>query len=926
MSDLSPEPDALSKAFAEAAELSGAARARYIEALRATDPATAAEVASLLDYHADESGTKAEPDGTAGMPSLLDRPAAALLGLSLSGEAVEGTEEDPALPEGTLLSTEGMTEIESDATPAEAPWTYRIEREIGRGGMGIVYRAEQSFPSRMVALKLLRGGAGHAGTTVPSVGSMRSRRGESAGMGGGGDTAGRTKPSNIAGVAMGAARRLILEAEALGTLHDPGIAHVYAAGTLRVLPGEDGTPVRGPVRRLFMAMELVEGPTLGEWAKGRSLREKVSLLADVCDAIEHAHRRGVVHRDIKPGNVLVDLSGGGATPQAKVLDFGVARLTGRARADRPDATLNVARGQLVGTLRYMSPEQARGGATGGPDVDSRSDVYSLGAVLYELITGAPPIPVDDASIVGAVERIATATPARPVGLAAQLGKRTGGDLETVVLKALEKAPADRYQHASDLAADLRRVLADEPITARPPTASEQLMRLVRRNRVAAGAIAAGLLLLLAGASVATWQAVRATRALEQAKSEAEVSRSALRFMQRMIDAGSPDETRGQDVTVREMLKAAVIEVRSMPDDRATATACRLLAEAVQEVGEPVTAEPLARRALAINRVVRGEDDGETIESGLLAAHIAAQRGQPDALKEAREWRDRVVGLMGPDARLSLRAAMVLEYCLDPNVSEQARESEALLNDTIERMTRVHGRHDRVTLSALSDLAALYLNLQRGAEALPLTQEVYEARKDILGEDHPETIVSLGNLTAALANMGQFDRALELNARNVALAEKVFGPDHPSTQYARSNLAQLLLRQSRFKEAEAQARAVWEARSRRLGPNTRLALQAQGLMIACVMSQGKERFDEAEQMVRAFIARNEELFGPKDDDTLQAVTLLYDLAEGKGDKATMAAVTERLKGTRFDPTNAVQQPAVGTVPDESGKDKKGQEKP
>lgn len=918
------ERDALSEAFAKAAELAGEERRRFIDELRRNDPAVAAEVASLLDYHEDEAPADGEAAGSGGT-AILDRPAVGLMGLSLDGSG-EPVEEEKGLPAGTLLSTEGLTEVEADGAPAPGTWTYRIVRELGRGGMGVVYEAEQAFPSRRVALKLLRGRVGSVGTTVPTAG-------ESGGVGGVGGAGGagsfKTRrgglgsigaaSSNGSAVPMGAARRLLLEAEALGTLHDPGIAQVYAAGTLRLVSGGDtpSSTAGGRSRWLFMAMELVEGPALGEWAKGRSVREKVAVLADVCDAIEHAHRRGVVHRDVKPGNVLVDVSGPGGAPQAKVLDFGVARLTGRTRAARPDATLNVAQGQLVGTLRYMSPEQARGGS-GGTAVDSRSDVYSLGAVLYELLTGRPPIEVDDASIVGAVERIANAAPARPEGLAAATGKRAGADLETVLFKALEKDPAERYQHASDLAADLRRVLADEPITARPPTWREQFMRLVRRNRVAAAAVAAGLLLLMAGAGVATWQAVRATRALRFAREEADVTKSSLHFMERMINAATPAETRGQDITLKEMLRAAAVEVRSMPDDRATATACLLLAEALQEAGDPAAGEPLARRSLSINRSVLGDDAAETVESGLLVAHIAAERGQPDALKTAREWRERAVARFGPDARLSLKAAMALEYCLDLNVPAQAVESEALLKDTVDRMTRVHGRHDRVTLSALSDLGAFYLNTQHGGDALPIVQEVYDARKAVLGEDHPETIVAMGNLTAALANAGQMDRALELNARNVELADRVFGADHPSTQFARSNRAQLLLRQSRFKEAEAEARNVWEARKRRLGPDTRLTMQAQGLMIASILSQGKERFDEAEKLVDAYVARNEELFGPRDDDTLQACTLLYDLAEGKGDKETMDAVSRRLKGTRFDPANTVQQPPVGTVPDQSGK--------
>lgn len=919
------DSDAISRAFVRAADLDGPELAAFLDDLRRDDPATAEEVASLLRYHHEDPaglpGT--EPDAVAPvtpMKSVLDRPAVALLGLG-ENEDGEAIDEDPPLPPGTLLSAEAVGQREQDEGN-DAGWSYRVIRELGRGGMGVVYEAEQVFPARRVAIKLLRGGIGSGGTTVPSKTSASPSRQLS---------------TPVVGASGGAARRLMLEAEALGALHHPGIAHVHAAGTLRLVsePADSAGAVPGrTIRRwLFISMELVEGPSLGEWGKDRTIREKIAMLADVCDAVEHAHQRGVVHRDLKPGNVLIETGGGGAAgsesphrsmsppvaAQPKVLDFGVARISGRSRASRPNATLNIGSGQLIGTLRYMSPEQAGVGAStpagGLPVADSRSDVYSLGAILYELLTGTPPIPVDDASIVGAVERITSQTPARPRNLASEIGKRSAADLETVLLKSLEKDPAARYQHAAALGEDLRRVLRDEPISARPPTSREQLMRLVRRNKVAAAAISAGMMLLLVGAAIATWQAVRATQALERAQTEAEVSQSALWFMQRMIYASSPEETRGQDVTVREMLSAAVIEARSMPDDRAAAAACRLLAESLQDIGEPAQAEPLARRALAIHRATHGEKHPDTIQSGLQVAHISSQRGQRSALNEARAWRDMAVAEQGPDSSLALKAAMTLEYCLDPNIPEQAAESEAILNDTVQRMTRLHGRHGRTTLSALSDLAALYLNLQRPADALPLAQEVFDARAALLGEDHPETIVSMGNLTAAVANVGQNDRALELNARTIELAERVLGADHPSTQYARSIRAQLFLRQARFKDAETQARAVLDARTRRLGPDTRLAMQARGLYITCVMAQG--RLDEAEKMIREYITRNETLFGVNDDDTLLSVTLLYDLAEAKGDKATLDAVTQRLKGSRYDPAKAVQQPPAGTVPDKSG---------
>jgi tetratricopeptide (TPR) repeat protein/predicted Ser/Thr protein kinase len=339
------------------------------------------------------------------------------------------------------------TSPEADAGPALPPQVgrYRVLRLLGEGGMGAVYEAEQDSPRRPVALKVIRPGL----------------------------------------VGPAALRRFAREAQILGLLHHPGIAAIYEAGL-----AEDGQP--------FFAMELVRGVPLDEYAGRHGLDDaaRLGLLARVCDAVQHAHEHGVVHRDLKPSNVLVDETG-----QPKVLDFGVARgLDDALRA----TTAHTRTGQIVGTPSYMSPEQV----AADPDLDRRSDVYTLGVILYELLAGRPPYPLEGLPLAEAVRVIREREPAR----LGALDRRLRGDVETIVAKALEKDRERRYPSAGELAADIRRHLNNEPILARPPSALYQLGKFARRHKALVGTTAAFLGLLLGGGAVTAWQAVRLARA------------------------------------------------------------------------------------------------------------------------------------------------------------------------------------------------------------------------------------------------------------------------------------------------------------------------------------------------------------------------------------------------------------------------------
>ncbi len=450
--------------FDAALELPRAERLAHVRAAAPDDPRVAAEVMSLLDA-LEDAGNE------------LEGGAAACLG----GVVALGAEADAA--GGDPRSCESRSHGDAAAIhPAGVRiGGYRLVRLLGSGGMGTVYEAEQDHPRRTVALKILRAWSGSAS----------------------------------------ARRRFIEEAQILARLQHPGVAQVFAAGSHAVSPGTPEDAALAEVLGVgeavpWIAMEFVGGArpiTAYAAEQGLDVHRKLLLMCAVCDAVHHGHMKGVIHRDLKPANVLVDASG-----NVKVIDFGVARATGVPGAAGAPATMTGA-GVLVGTLRYMSPEQCDGDPHA---LDTRSDVYSLGVILYELMADRMPYELGDGSFTGAVRAIREAAPLVPIGIRRMLG----GDLERILLTALAKEKELRYQSAADLAADIRRLLADEPIRARGASWGYRARKFARRNRavVALGAVAA---VALAGGTVGMAigfaRAVRAEHASEARRIEAERS-------------------------------------------------------------------------------------------------------------------------------------------------------------------------------------------------------------------------------------------------------------------------------------------------------------------------------------------------------------------------------------------------------------------
>jgi tetratricopeptide (TPR) repeat protein len=348
---------------------------------------------------------------------------------------------------------------------------YRIIRILGEGGMGTVYEAEQEEPRRIVALKVIKLGL---------------------------STADRL-------------RRFRHETQALARLQHPGIAQIYESNTAEI----------GFGRQPYFAMEFISGLPLQRYAEAHRLdtRENLALMSKVCDAVHHAHQRGLIHRDLKPGNILVDETG-----QPKILDFGVARVI-HADAQEGDEpmTMQTGLGQLVGTVAYMSPEQVSGDPL---EVDTRSDVYALGVILYELLSGRLPYDVRREQLPEALRRIRDEEP-MPLG---SIDRKYRGDIETLVRKAMEKDKSRRYASAADLGADIQHYLNDEPITARPPSAGYQLQKFARRHR--AGVIAGAL--VIAGLCGATASAIREAEIARHERDRAEQRFNDVRGLARQV--------------------------------------------------------------------------------------------------------------------------------------------------------------------------------------------------------------------------------------------------------------------------------------------------------------------------------------------------------------------------------------------------------
>jgi tetratricopeptide (TPR) repeat protein len=627
---------------------------------------------------------------------------------------------------------------------------YRILRLIGQGGMGAVYEAVQDKPDRQVALKVIKPGA----------------------------------------TSRDALRRFEQETQLLGKLHHPGIAQIYEAGTADA--GQGPQP--------YFAMELVHGFTLRDHAERSESgpREKLALVAKICDAVHHAHQKGVIHRDLKPGNILVDESG-----QPTILDFGVARATDSDR----QATMQTNVGQIVGTLPYMSPEQI----TADPlELDTRSDVYALGVILYELLAGRLPYDAHRGTLTEVLRTICEEEP-KALGT---VDRRLRGDVETIVAKALEKDRERRYGSAAELAADIRRHLTDEPIVARPPSATYQLSKFARRNKVLVGGVAAVFLVLVGGVLAASRQASRARR--EAVKAEAVST-----FVRQMLSAASPRSLtrdapdRGRTITVVQALGAAVAKLDSgelRREPLVEAAVRQTVGATFRDLGDYASAEPSLRAALDARRRLLGSDDPEVAESLDGLAQLLVMRGKPaeaDPLfREALAIR-RSRARDEPDnlaASLNGLAESLQDQLGESPDAKKAAEAESLFREALDVEQRYLADGTVESARAMHGLALLLHSQGKPAEAEPLFRKALELRRRLLGPDHPDVASTLYGLALLQQSQGARNEAIGSMQEAVHIWRRVLGEEHPFLTTSLASLGSMMRDEGRLPEAASLLRS------------------------------------------------------------------------------------------------------------------------
>jgi len=667
---------------------------------------------------------------------------------------------------------------------------YRVRRLIGEGGMGAVYEAEQDQPRRTVALKIVK-------SALASPGLLR---------------------------------RFAHETEALGRLEHPGIARIYDAGTAENTFGAQP----------YFAMEFVRGLPLLEYARQHQLRTatRIELMIKVCEAVDHAHQRRIIHRDLKPGNILVDESA-----QPKVLDFGVARITDVDAA----ATQQTRAGDLVGTPAYMSPEQVQADPA---LLDERSDVYSLGVVLYELLAGRLPYRVDH-QLTEAIRAVREDDPA-PLGT---IDRGYRGDLEVIVGKALEKDRVRRYASAGELAADLQRYLANEPILAVRPTAAYQARKFVRRHRGLVSAAAAVFAVLVAGITVSTWQAIVAGRERDRALRAEQVSKAVNDFLQN--DLLSQASAAGQ------------AERSASPDpDLKVRTA---LERAAARVAGTFDAQP------AVEASIRDTIAKAYIDLGLYA--------------EAQEQLQRVVDLrtraLGADDRDTLTS---MDQLADAYAYQtKYAQAEPILRAALDRSKRAWGADDPTTMAIMNDLALLTGSTGNYHEAATLLSQLLVVQRRSKGDEEISTIELMDNLATQYDNLDEYEKAETLHRRAIDLSIRVRGPNHPDTLTAINNLGVLYRKEGKYAEAERQITTALEGRRRIYGEGHHAVLTSLNSLSLVYQAQG--RYAEAEPLVRQVLDSARVTLGEQHADTLRYLNNLADLyrKEGKTTEAEAAFV-------------------------------------
>jgi non-specific serine/threonine protein kinase/serine/threonine-protein kinase len=674
---------------------------------------------------------------------------------------------------------------------------YLLIRKLGEGGMGQVWLAEQTAPVRRhVALKLIRIGVYDKAVL----------------------------------------RRFQAERQSLAIMDHPAIAKVFDAGATR-----DGQP--------YFVMEYVQGLPITDYCSARNLntRERLELFLAACEGVQHAHQKAIIHRDLKPANILVVAVDGKPTP--RIIDFGLAK----AATPEPSDPGLTRIGTLVGTPGYMSPEQADPASR---DVDTRTDVYSLGAVLYELLTGALPFDVKECGSVDEVlRRIRDEDPPRPSTKVGALR----GDLDSIAMKALERDRDRRYGSPSGLADDIKRYLHNQPVLARPASTAYRLWKYGCRHQLAVSAGLALILLLAAAAIVEGVQLRRITRERDRANRITD-------FMTTMFRVADPSEQRGNSVTAREILDNAAkgIETGLAQDPLLQAQMMEVIGGVYSSLGVYSGAQPLLERAVDVWTRTLGPDHPTTLASSHSLADTLGRRGRyPEAEKlEARtfEASRRVLGL-GNAATVRSMSSLAITLTNEGRL----QDAERLTREAVDVARRALGDDHPDTLRPLNSLGDVVQRLGRYAEAEQYHSEALARRRRVLGPEHPQTLISLQGLAGDLREQLRFVEAEQMDRELVEMRRRLYGDAHPYTVSARLQLARDLTRQGRHADAERLNRETLEISRRSLGEEATDTVSLMVNLADNIHEQG--RFTESEPLNRKALEIHRRMLGPDHEFTL-----------------------------------------------------------
>lgn len=697
-----------------------------------------------------------------------------------------------------------------DISPGSTLGPYEVLRVLGEGGMGVVYEAAQQEPiRRTVALKVIRWGMG----TTDAV------------------------------------ARFDTEKQALALMDHPAIARVYDAGVT-----SGGRP--------YFAMEYVPGEPITAHCDHHRLTiaERLRLFVRVCQGVQHAHQKAVIHRDLKPSNVLVSLHDGEQRP--KIIDFGVAKTTSRKLADQ---TLQTQHGVLIGTPAYMSPEQTEASSQ---DMDTRADVYGLGAMLYELLVGVPPFDSKElcrTGIESMVRRIREEDPPNPssrliaLGVDARgtadrrgvdvatLAREITGDLDWITMRALEKDRARRYESPQDLAADIHRHMTDRPVLACPPSTAYRMRKFVRRHAWGVAVAVTGMMILIASIAATAFHFKRIAAERDLARQVQKELESVVAFQAEMLTATDPEKMgRGLMKNLRTQVAASRRNDGAPEEEIAlTVASHEHLVDGVNWTDLAVDLldqEILSAATLALEDRFAESPQIDTRLRGTIAhtyrglgRYARAEALLERALAESR----RVFGIDHPET-LRSTGDLALVYWHQGRYAE----AEPLYLEAIDAQKRALGEGHPDTLRSLNRLAILYRAQRRFSAAEAIYLETLEARRRTLGNEAQETLGSVNNLALLYVDQGRYAEAEPLYVETLTIRRRRFGDEDQETQRSINNLALLYKRQRRYPEAEALFLETLDLRKRMLGedhPDTGIPIHNLGSLY---LEQG--RYEEADR--------------------------------------------------------------------------------